>query len=273
MVRIVDMLPVDLLWLRSLLKFNIALFILLDLKGLPHFILLQLLEFLQDLLLLILGRARKNDLLSYALIVFLKLQFPLTVLLKILFLVQQFLVQLLELPQVLLSLFLPHELLDLADDLADLFLHAVEVLILGEEGDLVGLIRLAHGILQKFREFGPHADLLGQVGDDDGVIRERAGALVVVVAGLGDEIPDVEQHSDVHDEGEDAHQHLRIFQVTVDAGDVDHEAGAVHLPVLAGHAVLIQRPVELQRVVAADRHHQQDDAVLYEHVEERKAEA
>ena len=45
------------------------------------------------------------------------------------------------------------------------------------------------------------------------------------------------------------------------------------LAVLAGHIVLIEGPEELQRVVAADGHQQQDDAVLNEHVEERETEA
>lgn len=74
-------------------------------------------------------------------------------------------------------------------------------------------------------------------------------------------------------EGEDAYEHLCVVQVVVDPGDVDHEAGAMYFSVLAGHVVLIQRPEELERVVAADRHQQQDDAVLDEHVEEGEPEA
>lgn len=81
----------------------------------------------------------------------------------------------------------------------------------------MGLIRLPHRILQKAFQFGPHSNLLWQVGDDNGVIRERAGPLVIVIAGLGDEIPDVEQHSEMHNEGEDAYQHLCIVEVVVDA--------------------------------------------------------
>lgn len=61
--------------------------------------------------------------------------------------------------------------------------------------------------------------------------------------------------------------------MAVDPRDVDHEASAMDLAVLAGHIVLIEGPKELQRVVATDGHHQQDDAVLNEHVEERETEA
>lgn len=45
------------------------------------------------------------------------------------------------------------------------------------------------------------------------------------------------------------------------------------LPVLAGDVVLIERPEELECVVAADGDHQQDDAVLDEDVEKRETEA
>lgn len=255
MVGVVYMLPVDLLGFWGLLELNIAGLLLLYLKSLSDFVFIQLLELYYDLFFFILGGAWKNDLLSNALILFLKLQLLLTVLLKVLFLVQQFLVQLLQFPKVLLSFFLSHEDLDRGNDIADLFLHAVEVLILGKESDLMRFIRLPHRILQKAFQFGPHSNLLWQIGDDDGVIRKWTGPLIIVIASLGDEIPDVEQHSEMDNEGEDAYQHFCIVEMAVDPWDVDHEAGAVDLPVLAGHVVLIQRPEELECVVTADGDH------------------
>lgn len=77
----------------------------------------------------------------------------------------------------------------------------------------------------------------------------------------------------MHNKGEDTYQHLCVVQVAVNPREVDHEARAMNLAVLAGDVVLIQGPEKLESVIATYHHHQQDDAVLDEYVEEGETEA
>jgi hypothetical protein len=161
-----------------------------------------------------------------------------------------------------------HSVLNSIDNLVDFFLHAVKVLIFGQEGDLVCLERFAQRTLQKLNQPSTRALLFRQIGQENGVVGQRTRPLIVVVAGLGDEVADVEEHAKLYDEGEDADDYLSIINSLLYAGEVDHEAGAANYSVVAVNIVFFYCPVEFQCVVAAYRHQKQDDAVFDEHVEE-----
>jgi hypothetical protein len=79
-----------------------------------------------------------------------------------------------------------HGLLDAVDDLIDFFLHSVEVLILGQEGELVHFIEFAKAVGKEMTHFGLGPLLAGQVLDQDRVVRKGARPLVVVIPSLGD---------------------------------------------------------------------------------------
>lgn len=80
------------------------------------------------------------------------------------------------------------------------------------------------------------------VVQDDGVVREEGGAFIVVVAGLIDGVPHVDESHQLHQEGAPTQDDLSLCHLFLCAHEADHPTGA--------HAVVSAGQVPLHALVA-----------------------
>jgi hypothetical protein len=139
------------------------------------------------------------------------------------------------------------------------------------------------GLLQEAPQFVLSLDLPRQVVDDDCVVGQHRGALVVVVARLVYCVTHVDQAQEVDQEGTTAQNDLGVTHYLVSTHEPDQPARAnpvkpswkyhESLLIVAELVVGVVCPEEGEDGVAGSLHQQQDDVVLIEDEVERECEA
>ncbi len=139
MIGLVDMLPVDLLWLRDILELDVALIIRRNMKHLPKLLLRHIFEALEDGALFILTPTRKYQFLCGALVLLFRFKLLVAVSHNLMLLLLQLPPQLLQ--SLLVSLLINQQGAHSVYHLLLFILHSIKSLILGQEGHFIGLVR------------------------------------------------------------------------------------------------------------------------------------
>ena len=172
MFRIVDVLPVYLFWLWSLLHTHPACLSFFNTESLSNLILAEFLKSLKDGVLFFLSATSKYQFLSNTLVIFFKGELLLAIFAKLYIFGVNFCLQFLQTRPILLGGLSVDALLDLFHQASHVFFHLVEIRIFRKEGDLMGIVGLAEGSSQKLDESRTHASLFWDICDKYGIIRE-----------------------------------------------------------------------------------------------------
>jgi hypothetical protein len=140
MIRFINVLPVDFLWLRGILELDITLIIRRNMKDLPQLFLRHIFETVKDGTFLILSPAGKYHLFCDALIFLLKFELLVAVSHKLMLLRRQLPLQLLHC--FLVSLLISQQGTHSIYYLLLLIFHPIEIFIVRQKGDLICLVRL-----------------------------------------------------------------------------------------------------------------------------------